>query len=103
MQRKVILVSMLGMVGLVLLVAISTVTVLALAGSYANPTAVEEAAEIVPLQAEPVSHQELVKPALEYQRTGYAGKSGCSYSAKMQLTEAPAKQALEEPLAQIQP
>lgn len=103
MQRKVILVSMLGMVGLVLLIAISTVTVFALVGGQANPTAVEEAAEIVPLQAEPVSYQEVVKPAREYQRTGYAGKSGCSYSAKMQLTEAPAKPAPEQPLAQIQP
>jgi len=103
MQRKVLLFSLFAVVGLVMLVGISAVTVYALAGNDFETAPVEEAVEVAPAQVEPVSQSEVIEPVLRYQHANAEGKSGCRYSSKAQLTEAPAKQVEQEPLAQAKP
>ena len=103
MQRKALLLSVMAAAGLVLLVAVSAVTVYALTGSNLQAGPLEQAVEVAPVQVEPVSQSELVEPVLRSERANAEGKSGCNYSsAKLQLTEAPTKQVEDEPLAQLQ-
>ena len=102
MHRKALLLSLMAAAGVVLLVAISAVTVYALVGN-SDAASVEQAVEVVPVQVEPVSQSEVVKPVLRYEHANAEGKSGCRYSSKLQLTEAPVKQVEDEPLAQVQP
>jgi predicted porin len=94
MHRKALLFSLMAAAGVVLLVAVSAVTVYALVGNNLDTASVEQAVEVVPVQVEPV---------LRYEHANAEGKSGCRYSAKLQMTEAPAKQVEDEPLAQAQP
>ena len=103
MHRKALLFSLMAAAGVVLLVAVSAVTVYALVGNNLDTASVEQAVEVVPVQVEPVSQSEVVEPVLRYEHANYEGKSGCRYSAKLQMTEAPVKQVEDEPLAQAQP
>jgi hypothetical protein len=104
MDRKALLFSVMAAAGLILLVAVSAVTVYALAGNHVETTPVEQAVEVAPAQLEPVSQVEVFEPAVRYEHANVQGKSGCPYSsAKLQMTEAPAKQVEDEPLAQLQP
>ena len=103
MHRKALLFSLMAAAGVVLLVAVSAVTVYALVGNNLDTASVEQAVEVVPVQVEPVSQSEVVEPVLRYEHASYEGKSGCRYSAKLQMPEAPAKQVEDEPLAQAQP
>jgi hypothetical protein len=105
MNRKTLLISLLAVAGAVLLVAASAVTVFALIDSSASQVdqvSLDKAVEVAPVQVKPVSHSEVVKPVRQYEHAGYAGKSGCPYSSEVQITEAPAKQIEQEPLAQVQ-
>jgi hypothetical protein len=103
MERKALLFSVMAAAGLVLLVAVSAVTVYALAGNTLETMPVEQAVEVAPAQVEPVSQVEVVEPVLRFEHANAEGKSGCRYSsAKLQLTEAPAKQVEDEPLAQLE-
>jgi hypothetical protein len=104
MQRKALLLSVMAAAGLVLLVAVSAVTVYALAGATVETAPVAQAVEVAPAQVEPVSQSEVVAPVLRYERANAEGKSGCNYSsAKLQMTEAPVdKVQQDEPLAQLQ-
>jgi hypothetical protein len=79
MQKKFILVSLFASVALVALVAVS-LTVFALAVDPAAAQSSEAVTiEVAPIQAEPV-----VIERVKYE--GYSGH-GCSYSAKMQMTQ----------------
>jgi hypothetical protein len=103
MERKALFFSVVAVAGLVLLVAVSAVTASALAGNNVETTPVEQAVEVAPPQAEPVGQVKVFEPAPRYEPAKAEGKSGCSYSStKLQMTEAPAKQVEEAPLAQLQ-
>ena len=58
MDRKALLFSVIAAAGLVLLVAVSAVTVYALAGNHVETTPVEKAVEVAPAQVEPVNQIE---------------------------------------------
>lgn len=103
MERKALFFSVVAAAGLVLLVAVSAVTVYALAGNTVATAPVEQAIEAAPAQIEPVSQVELFEPAPQYERANAEGRTGCRYSStKLQMTEAPAKQVEDAPLAQLQ-
>jgi len=104
MHRKTLLLTVLAVTTVVVIMAISALTVFALVGglpAQGEKVTVDETFELAPVQAEPVSHQEVVKPVLQHERAGYEGKTGCSYSAKLQMTEAPAETVQEQPLARV--
>jgi hypothetical protein len=99
MSRKLILVSLLT-VAVLMVFAVAAVTVFAFAAivpAQVEAAPVEDVLEIAPVQVE-VSPK-VVEPVIE--RASYQD-GGCPYShAKMQLTEAPAEETLEDaPLAQ---
>ena len=104
MERKALFISVVAATGLVLLVAVSAVTVYALAGNTVETMPVEQAVEMAPAQVEPAGQSEVVAPVLRYERANAEGKSGCNYSsAKLQMTEAPVEKIQkDEPLAQLQ-
>jgi hypothetical protein len=100
MHRKTLLLTVMAVTSLLVLVAISAVTVFALLGDTATQT---EAVEVAPVEVETVSQPEVLNPVLEYEHTGYEGKTGCSYSSKLQMTEAPAETVEDQSLAQVGP
>lgn len=106
MEHKALIFSVVAVAGLVLLAAVSAVTVYALTGNNVETTLVDaarQAVEAAPAQVEPVSQVEVFEPAPRYEWANAEGKSGCNYSsAKLQMTEAPAKQVEDAPLAQLQ-
>ena len=107
MDRKVVLFALVAVVGVVMLVAASAVTVFALVSDAPVQTEevhLDQAPEIVPVQAESVSQPEVVEPVLKYEKASYSDHvGGCRYGAsKLQLTQAPAEKLDEQPLAQVE-
>lgn len=92
MQRKTVILGVLAAASLLLIVAVSAVTVYAMVVD----TAQADAVEVAPVMAETVSQPQIQKPA-KYEYAGYAG--GCSYSkTRLQMTEAPAEKVTEDQL-----
>ncbi len=90
-MRKTIILSLVAVMSVVLLVAVSAVAVYALAGQ-------------APVQAETVEAAPALDAPVTYERASYAGKTGCSYKANLQMTErAPAEPAQEQLLTQAAP
>lgn len=92
MRRKTVIFGVLAAASLLLLVAVSAVTVYAMVKDTVQANAVE----VAPVVAETVSQPQVDKPA-KYEYTGYAG--GCSYNkARLQMTEAPAEKVAGDQL-----
>lgn len=96
MRQRVLLISVLAVAGLVLLVAISAVTVFALTS---DRPAQAETIQAAPVQADTVT-QPVARPL--YEKTDYAAQEGgCNHSSKMQMmTEKPAEKVEAEALTQ---
>ncbi|MCB0195069.1 MAG: hypothetical protein KDJ65_24190 [Anaerolineae bacterium] len=100
MNRNVLIFTVVAVFSLVVMVMASAVAVFAF-------TMVEDPApvEVMPLEDAPVHvapvEAEVAAPEFQAEKASYQG--GCPYShSKMQLTEAPAQQVVDEgPLAQI--
>ena len=101
MRMKTLVITVVAVVSVVVLVVASAVTAFALVGD--SSVEVEEAVEIVPVQAEPLSQPEMevVNPVLHTEKSGY----GCPYQdAKLQQVKAPAETVDENLLlTQVEP
>jgi hypothetical protein len=99
MNRKVLIVSVLAVAGLMIF-ALSAITVYALVRIGTSQTEAitgHDSLRVAPVQAEvePAS-----APVMQYEKTSYDEGGGCPYS-KMMMTHAPAEKTVEDqPLAQ---
>ena len=91
MRNKILIFSLLAVVGVTVLAVAAGVTVFALTGDAPVQTekvSLAQPVEIVPVEVEPVN---VVKPVLKHDRAkyaGYAGEGGCPFShSKAQLTQ----------------